>query len=77
MNGYFLDGRPADYSRTNTRYGDFGENLMTKVLVTGAAGYIGTVLVERLLAANEFDVVALDSLCTGTTVRNRVFQPTI
>lgn len=40
---------------------------MTKVLVTGAAGYIGTVMVERLLAANEFDVVALDSLMYGQT----------
>ena len=35
-----------------------------RVLVTGAAGYIGSIAVEQLLAAGH-EVVALDNLCRG------------
>lgn len=35
-----------------------------KILVTGGAGYIGSVTVERLVAAGE-DVVVFDNLCKG------------
>ena len=37
---------------------------MTKILVTGGAGYVGSVSVEALLAAGH-DVVVLDDLTTG------------
>ncbi len=37
---------------------------MKKILVTGAAGYIGSIAVERLLAEG-FDVIALDNLQQG------------
>ena len=68
VNGYFLDiGRPRITVALNTRYRRFWRKFNDQDLVTGAAGYIGTVLVERLLAANEFDVVALDSLMYGQT----------
>ena len=45
---------------TNTLYGTWS----MKVLVTGGAGYIGSVTVERLIAA-DFSVVVLDNLSQG------------
>ena len=38
---------------------------MSKVLVTGAAGFIGSNLVDGLLK-NNFEVVGLDNLSTGS-----------
>ena len=37
---------------------------MTRILVTGGAGYVGSVSVEAFLAAGH-DVVVLDDLSTG------------
>ena len=37
---------------------------MTRILVTGGAGYVGAVSVEAFLAAGH-DVVVLDDLSTG------------
>ena len=37
---------------------------MTRILVTGGAGYVGSVSVDALLAAGH-DVVVLDDLTTG------------
>jgi UDP-glucuronate decarboxylase len=39
---------------------------MTKILVTGAAGNIGSALVERLLSYPEYFVVAVDNFVTGS-----------
>jgi UDP-glucuronate decarboxylase len=38
---------------------------MTKILITGAAGNIGSALVERLLTYPEYHVVAIDNFLTG------------
>lgn len=38
---------------------------MTRILVTGAAGNIGSALVERLLANSEYTVVGVDNFLTG------------
>ncbi len=38
---------------------------MIKILVTGAAGNIGSALVERLLSFEEYSVVAVDNFITG------------
>ena len=38
---------------------------MTRVLITGAAGFIGAHLVRELLATTEFQIVALDDLSGG------------
>jgi UDP-glucose 4-epimerase len=39
---------------------------MKKVLVTGAAGNIGSALTERLVATGDYEVVAVDNLLTGS-----------
>lgn len=39
---------------------------MKKVLVTGAAGNIGSALTERLVASGDYQVVAVDNLLTGS-----------
>ena len=38
---------------------------MVKILVTGAAGNIGSALVDRLLTFNNYNVVAVDNFLTG------------
>ncbi len=50
----------ADNSGAHTHYGDW----LMKVLVTGGAGYIGCVTVERLISAGH-DVVVFDNLSQG------------
>jgi dTDP-glucose 4,6-dehydratase len=39
--------------------------LTTRVLVTGAAGFLGSHLTDRLLAES-YDVIGVDNLCTGS-----------
>ncbi|MGE0770996.1 MAG: NAD-dependent epimerase/dehydratase family protein [Cyclobacteriaceae bacterium] len=38
---------------------------MRRILVTGAAGNIGSTLVERLIEAGEYQIIAVDNLLTG------------
>ncbi len=42
---------------------------MKKILITGAAGNIGSALVERLLAYPEYQIVAVDNFLTGSKTR--------
>ena len=42
----------------------FGRTQMSKVLVTGGAGFIGTNLIKRLLK-DDYDVVSIDNYSTG------------
>ena len=48
---------------------------MSKVLVTGGAGYVGSVLVPKLLAAGH-DVRVLDLYLFGPDVLDPVARPT-
>lgn len=42
---------------------------MKNILITGAAGNIGSALVESLLAFDDFFVVGVDNLLTGSTIK--------
>ena len=56
----FLPNNLPATAKTHTPYG----NWLMKVLVTGGAGYIGCVAVERLISAGH-SVVVLDNLSQG------------
>src|SRR6476660_2359937 len=56
---------PADRARrAEPRAYSTGRSLMMRALVTGAAGFIGSTLVDRLLADGH-QVVGIDNFCTG------------
>ncbi len=42
---------------------------MTKILVTGAAGNIGSALVDKLLSYPEYSIVAVDNFLTGSRLK--------
>ena len=42
---------------------------MTKILVTGAAGNIGSALVDKLLSYPEYSIVAVDNFLTGSKLK--------
>lgn len=46
-----------------------------KILITGAGGYLGTVLVRRLLATTDWDLVVLDRFSWGTQPPASVLTP--
>ena len=48
---------------------------MTRILVTGAAGNIGSALVERLLTGKEYLVVAVDNFLTGAQSKLPLERP--
>ena len=36
-----------------------------QILVTGAAGYIGSHVVKQLLEQTNYEIIIIDNLCTG------------
>lgn len=62
---YYLANKPKSKAKTDKlRFFNYMNNLNSKILVTGGAGYIGSHTVRELQAAG-YDVLVIDNLSSG------------